>query len=62
MVGIITSIKNGDEMAKKLTQTYIKKQISYFTKRHKNAKNLKSKLDYSRRIYFWENKLKSIKR
>ena len=62
MGGITTFIRNGDKMTKKLTQTYIKKQISYFTKRHKNAKNLKSKLDYSRRIYFWENKLKTMKR
>jgi len=48
-------------MAIKLTKTYIKKQIKYFTARHNKVRDLKSKLDYSRRIYFWETKLRELK-
>lgn len=48
-------------MAHKLTKQYIKKQIKHFTLRHKQAKSLSDKLDYSKRIYFWETKLKELK-
>ena len=47
---------------KKLTKTYIKRQIKYFTKRHQQAKILTDKLDYSRRIYFWEIKLREMRK
>ena len=55
-----TALKNHIK-AKKLTKAYIKKQIKYFTMRHNKVKDLKSKLDYSNRIYFWETKLKGLK-
>ena len=48
-------------MTHKLTRKYIKRQIKYFTLRHKKAESLTDKLHYSKLIYFWEKKLKYIK-
>ena len=47
-------------MVHKLTKKHIKRQIKHFTLKHKKAKSLSAKLDYSKRIYFWETKLKEI--
>lgn len=44
------------------TKEYIKKQIRYFTMAHNKASkkgDLHKAIDYSKRIYFWENKLQS---
>jgi len=36
----------------------IKRQIKYFTLRHNQAKSLSEKLDYSKRIFYWETRLR----
>ena len=49
-------------MAKKLTQAYVKRQIRYFRLQHKHTNNLENKLRYSKSIWFWENKLKEMRK
>lgn len=43
-----------------MKKTYIKRQIKYFTERHRKELDFSKAIDYSNRIYYWSDLLDKI--